>query len=373
VPGSSFGISREDCYDNAQEQATDWTGVDRGKSLFSSNHENGQESEKEDWNQIIRESVLSGDKFETFELPTRQIIIADWFYEGDCGFVFAPCGLGKTWFNLGLGLAVAAAGSFGPYKAQVDWPVLYVDGEMPFDTMRDRIKAIHGSIPEKFHILSHEVLFRFKEKNLNLGRELLREALRQYCVSIGIRLLILDNLSCLFSGIKENEAGAWEPVKQWLLTLPRLRIAVIVVHHTGRNPGHMRGTTAREDDIFWAIQLAEPTDKKISQPGGTRFITNFTKQRNSATQPISYTWVIEPQGSKVSISFNKTSGDDIIVGWVQDGLSSPSDIAVEMDLTKGTVSKHMTRLVNEGRLEKRGRSFVLGPLETGKFARDWTQ
>jgi len=358
---------------NAEEQATDWSGVGRGKSFFSSNNQKVQEFAEEDWNQIIRESVLSGDKFETFELPARQIIIADWFYEGDCGFVFAPRGLGKTWFNLGLGLAVATKGPFGPYKAQVDWPVLYVDGEMPFGTMRERIKAIHGSIPKNFHILSHEVLFRSKEKNLNLGRELLREALKDYCVSIGIRLLILDNLSCLFSGIKENEAGAWEPVKQWLLTLRRLRIAVIIVHHTGRNPGHMRGTTAREDDIFWAIQLAEPADNKITHSGGTRFITNFTKQRNSATQPIPYTWVIEPTGTKVSVSFSKTSGDDIIVGWVRDGLDCPTDIANEMGLSKGTVSKHMTRLVNEGRLDKKGRNFALGPLETPNYDRDWAR
>jgi hypothetical protein len=358
---------------NAKEQATDWSGVARGRNLFGSNNENEQESLEEDWNQIIRESVLNGEQFGTLQLPPRQIIIADWFYEGDCGFVFAPRGLGKTWFNLGLGLAVATKSPFGPYKAEVDWPVLYVDGEMPFDTMRERIKAMHGSIPKKFHILSHEVLFRRKEKNLNLGKELLREALKQYCVSNAIRLLILDNLSCLFSGIKENEAGAWEPVKQWLLTLRRLRIAVIVVHHTGRNPSHMRGTTAREDDIFWAIQLAEPADNKISRPEGTRFITNFTKQRNSATQPIPYTWVIEPQGSRVGVSFTKTSGDDIIVGWVRDGLGSPTDIAIEMDLSKGTVSKYMTRLANEGRLEKRGRTFVLGPLETGKYDRDWTK
>jgi len=111
----------------------------------------------------------------------------------------------------------------------VTWPVLYVDGEMPFDVMRQRITALRGSIPENFHFLSHEILFRREEATLNLTNFGAQKALIDFCLSKGIRVLILDNLSCLFSGLKENDADAWEPAKLWLLTLRRHRIAVIVV------------------------------------------------------------------------------------------------------------------------------------------------
>ena len=71
--------------------------------------------------------------------------------------------------------------------------------------------------------------------------------------------MFLDNLSCLFSGIKENDADAWELVLPWLLEMRRNRIAVIIVAHAGRN-GYMRGTSRREDAAFWIIQLTEAKD-----------------------------------------------------------------------------------------------------------------
>ncbi len=36
----------------------------------------------------------------------------------------------------------------------------------------------------------------------------------------------------------------------WLLDLRRRKIAVVIVHHAGRS-GEMRGTSKREDNVFW--------------------------------------------------------------------------------------------------------------------------
>lgn len=36
-------------------------------------------------------------------LPPRTPLLADWFKEGDPGFLFAPRGLGKTWLSMGIG------------------------------------------------------------------------------------------------------------------------------------------------------------------------------------------------------------------------------------------------------------------------------
>ena len=76
--------------------------------------------------------------------------------------------------------------------------------------------------------------------------------------------------------MKENEGDAWEPVKQWLLTLRRNRISVVLVHHAGRN-GEMRGTSKREDDVFWIIRLDEASK---DQRNGAQFLSRFTKDRN---------------------------------------------------------------------------------------------
>jgi len=65
----------------------------------------------------------------------------------------------------------------------------------------------------------------------------------------------------------------------------------------------------------------------------------------------------------ISIRPVEISSDDVIVQWVKDDLSSASDIAAEMGITKGTVSKRAARLIEAGRLEKSGRGYKLGPIE----------
>jgi putative DNA primase/helicase len=333
-----------------------------------------KDQQENEWLTVLPVAVLAGDELSKVKLPPRKIIVPDWFSEGDCGFIFAPRGLGKTWMNLGLAVAITTGGAFGPYSSQVAWPVLYVDGEMPFEVMRTRILALHGAIPENFHFLSHEVLFQQEQKTLNLVNRASQEAMTALCLAKHIRVLILDNLSCLFGGLKENDADSWEPVKIWLLTLRRYRIAVIVVHHTGRNPQYMRGTTRREDDVFWVIRLEEPADTKVTRVPGARFITRFTKNRGAPTEPLSYDWLIRPEGDHgVQVSYKESNSDDVIVAWVRDGLTTPTDIAQEMSVSKGTISRRVARLIEQGRLEKHNRHYVLGPIEQPNWheERDW--
>jgi AAA domain len=89
--------------------------------------------------------------------------------------------------------------------------------------------------------LNHEILFDRTGKALNITNPEVQEAITKRCVASGVRVLILDNLSTLASGMKENEADAWEKVNNWLLDLRRRKIAVVIVHHAGplrRNARH---------------------------------------------------------------------------------------------------------------------------------------
>jgi putative DNA primase/helicase len=174
---------------------------------------------------------------------------------------------------------------------------------------------------------------------------------------------VLDNLSCLMSGVKENDADSWEGIKLWLLKLRRHRIAVVLVHHSGRDGKDLRGTSKREDDAFWIMRLEEPGDEK-GEARGARFVSRFTKNRNSPADPLSFIWTIEPElDGTVKIKTEEASSDDVIVQWVRDGLSSASDIAAEMGISKGMVSRRAARLIEAGRLEKQGRGYKLGPIE----------
>ena len=95
-----------------------------------------------------------------------------------------------------------------------------------------------------------------------------QSAITTYLQEVGARLVVLDNLSCLCSGMEENKGDDWERILHWLLTLRRLKIAVLIVHHAGRN-GQMRGTSRREDAAFWVLKL-EYTENDKSGPGAWR-------------------------------------------------------------------------------------------------------
>ena len=102
--------------------------------------------------------------------------------------------------------------------------------------------------------LNHELLFERTGKVLNITKPEVQQAITQHCVGRGVKVLILDNLSTLASGMRENEADSWELVNPWLLDLRRRKIAVVIIHHAGRS-GEMRGTSKREDNVFWIIAL----------------------------------------------------------------------------------------------------------------------
>jgi len=289
-------------------------------------------------------------------IPHRRKIIGEWFCESDLCFVFAPRGLGKTWFSLGLAAAISGKATFGPWKVHESTPVLYVDGEMPCESLQQRISGMGAD--DDLIVLNHESLFHLTGKVLNLTNPEAQDSITRICQSQGIKVVILDNLSCLFSGIKENEADAWEAVLPWLLSLRRHRIAVVIVAHSGRDGKNMRGTSRREDAAFSVIRLDEVAGSDLKD--GARFIARFTKDRNSPSEQSPFEWTFQTESDgNVKITTKIADGLAVLIEWVRDGLSSAEDIAREMGITKGTVSKMAKRAIESGRLRKEGRGYAL--------------
>ena len=50
----------------------------------------------------------------------------------------------------------------------------------------------------------------------------------------------------------------------------------------------------------------------------------------------------------------------VLVEWVRDGLTTPTDIGKEMGLSTGQVSKMAKRAMDAGLLKKDGRGYTLG-------------
>ena len=280
-------------------------------------------------------AMLTQGELDTFAVVPRRAILGDWLFEADLGFICGKRGGGKTWLGLSMAIAMAEGCACGPWGAHEPVKVLYIDGEMPLDEMRKRIQSLRSAVTEKLLILSHQVVFDKAERNLCLSEPAQQDEITAFCVGQGIKVLILDNQSTLITRVRENSADDWrDMIEGWLLGLRRRGIAVIIINHAGRN-GEMRGTSKREDAAFWQIVL-DPSEREGE---GARFLSRFTKNRNASADPAPLNWHFRPEGARVVVTFTEADPLQILRGWVEDGLTSCTDIAEEMGLSKGRISQ----------------------------------
>jgi putative DNA primase/helicase len=304
------------------------------------------------WIDILTKAAVTAAELSALHIAPRKKILGEWFCEADLGFFFGPRGAGKTWFTLGVVQAVTTAGTFGDWKAPEAIKVLYVDGEMPPDSMQARCEGLKA-INDNLVILNHSILFDRTDKTMNITNHLIQDGLTSYCLNNSMRVLVLDNLSTLGVGMKENDADSWEMVNAWLLHLRKRGVAVVIIHHSGRS-GHMRGTSRREDNVFWIIAI-DDIRKDSEETIGAKFTTRFTKQsRNTPNEIPGYEWHFEPDmlTGLTTVTHKVAQTLTVFRSVVESGVTNPGQIARVMRIEDYQVSRMAHKAIGEGWLER---------------------
>src|SRR5439155_2031070 len=115
--------------------------------------------------------------------------------------------------------------------------------------------------------------------------------------------------------------------------------AIVIVHHAGRS-GEMRGTSKREDNVFWIIAL-DDMKKEADDKRGARFISHFTKpSRNTQEEVPAVEWhfVTESSG-EVTISHTRAQTLDVFRGVIESGVTECDQIAQVMKVPKYVISR----------------------------------
>jgi len=307
-------------------------------------------------NAVLGKSLVNDVELAGLEIPKRESLMGDWFKAGDYGIIFGPRGLGKSWLGMGIARSLAEGRAFGPWACYTSRRVLYVDGEMSLDDYRERIHTL-SEVSGAFFTLSHQAVFDRTQKALCLSDRAQQDELTRLCERERVDVLILDNGACLFRGVAENDADAFrDMIEGWLLDLRRRGVAVVLVQHAGRN-GAIRGTSKREDAAFWILRLDDAGEPDGGH--GARFITRFVKNRNASQDPPPLDWHFTPDRNRTLITYREADSMALFRQWIEDGLTSCDDIAREMGVTKGTVSKWATKAIGAGWLRKDGRGYAL--------------
>jgi hypothetical protein len=230
--------------------------------------------------------ALSIEDFLSIKLPPREYIIEPIFPTQGLMMVYAKRGIGKTYFALHLACSIAGGFNiFGnKWKISKSRSVLYIDGEMPANTMQERLAGLVTSLPlitnsENLYIINPDHQHENHGLMPDLSEENGQKQIEEVITSKEIDVIIIDNLSTLCRTGKENESESWNSIGQWALKLRTKGKSIIFIHHAGKND-NQRGNSKKEDILDTVIKLKRPDDYQSNQ--GARFEIHFEKSRGFA-------------------------------------------------------------------------------------------
>ncbi len=309
-----------------------------------------------------RPVVVDADGLMGATFPPRLQLLSPWLLSQSLSMIYGPRGLGKTHVALGVAYALATAGTFLGWRADVPVRTAYLDGEMPGADLRDRVRRIMESTDGS----PEQGFLRFMTPDLQRDGIMpnLHTAAGQDAVvdTVGdAQVIIVDNISALVRGGKENEGEGWQPVAEWALSMRSSGRSVLFIHHAGKG-GQQRGTSKREDLLDTVIALRRPGDYTPDQ--GARFEMHFEKSRalhGEDVAPIEATLGTAPDGQQVWTTRSAADGLDVsLLEMMELGLSQ-GEAARELGVHRSTVIRNLKRLQVEGRYKPRPPKKKEGP------------
>lgn len=287
------------------------------------------------------------------EIKPREMVIDPWLPVGGLAMVYAERGIGKTFFAMNLGYAVMAGHPFFKWSVPMPRSVLYLDGEMHRDDLKSRLQKMHNGqklLPLKdYNFLSKD---SNKELNFNLNTQEGQYIISQHIK--GIDLIIVDNIAALCGGEKDNEVQSWHEVQKWAISMRHHNIAVIFIHHMGKNK-EQRGTSAREDVLDTSLKLIRPNNYKMQD--GLVMEVHFTKTRGffgEASEPFQvslnneqslFTWSMDSIKDEEKEKPGRATVQDTDIAYMYNvkGMTQVQ-IAQELNLSQSIVSRVINRI-----------------------------
>jgi len=283
----------------------------------------------------------------------RTPLLAPWLCSQDLSMVYSVRGIGKTHFALAIAVAVATGGVFLKWAAPQPRKVLYLDGELPGVVLQNRL-LLHAPdvdpAPGFLRVFTPD-LPEMDGRGLPDLSTLDGQDEVDRMIEADTALVIVDNLSAWARTGRENEAESWHPVSDWILSLRRRGIAVLLIHHAGKS-GQQRGTSKREDLLDVVIGLARP--REYDPKAGAAFTVEFSKARNLTggdAETLEVQLGTSPADSRRALWTYRSaeaSTFDRVVALALDGLTQ-AEIALELEVNKSTVSRYVRR-AHEGGL-----------------------
>ena len=291
-------------------------------------------------------------------------MILDWLAEGELVMIHADQKTGKTRLALSLAYAIATGGEILGWQANVR-KVLYVDGEMGRVGMSNRMKELNGELPEGLILYTYDMYPEFPNICRPEGQKLINAVIKNKRLVKG-DVIFLDSYKLLGKEDGSKTSG-YAIFEDWFLNLKKHGYTVILLHHNNKS-GVQDGTGKKTMIINTTISLTLP---KGYTPNGqeSRFFLEFKDIRESHGCDLSpfeavyrageYVWkrvdsdndvkvressVPTPVTARESVPTPVTAKPTVkqVLTLAQQGFTQ-SEIASQLDISQGTVSKALNR------------------------------
>lgn len=293
----------------------------------------------------------------------RIMLLEPWLRTEETCIIWAASGIGKTMLSLSIALAIAGGGRVADWNAEEPSRVLYIDGEMHVQDIKERIEILSApkaGILDKSQLkLALENLVIIARQDQDVGApfyDLTDEKTHKEIISRvwneGVDLVVLDNFTTLSDGLEdENAAAAFKQVQGFLLELKRLGVATLLVHHANKTGNDMRGSTALATTFEIILGLKKPT---VPKTGEARFVAEFGKFRGKGDVRLqTREWTLTDKGWSVSEELPEDPKQDSVFRAIMSyRFKSLTEVSKELGIDKSTATRKVQRLIARGALKK---------------------
>jgi hypothetical protein len=197
----------------------------------------------------------------TRDLPPRDYLLGNVFCTTSRWLIFGDTGIGKTLFAMSMAGAMASGNSFLAWDGRHKTRVMYLDGEMPDETFKERMQLLADECGPGLALFGYnrDVLGPDEMPPLNTPEGeawLMREI-----AAVKPDIIIFDSIMSLLAGVM-GEEESWAPVKLLIRKISSKRIGQIWLHHTGHDTTRGFGTKTREWEMDTVLSLATTPDEQ---------------------------------------------------------------------------------------------------------------
>ncbi|XPV75785.1 MAG: AAA family ATPase [Desulfovibrio sp.] len=273
----------------------------------------------------------------------KKMLLSPVLPEKSFMLLYASSGAGKTWFALGLGMAVAEGKTFANrWKSEKPKGVLYVDGELGGEAFEERLFKIHKKAertPPFFYKCIEDCDLSLSEDQKKIEKAI-KMANHSRHVDRRIKLVILDNLTALSAA---NESlSDWKKIQSWIARLKEKGVAVLLVHHTSKE-GKQRGHNVKTFGADIIVKLDNITQEYQSS---TILCVDIEKKRhiaNSEAAPFNVELKIDKRAVWTSPSLSAEEIDKLVQKMVRQNMRE-KDIKRAIGCSISTVQRSKRRL-----------------------------